>query len=211
MNRISGALPGSMRAVLVFAMALSIPLFAHGQQDTTVAGRPLKYYSHLSAGVMITSRDNLHGIASVSLSTVHGVVIKEKTRFGIGIGLDEYTGNTAIPVFASLSRDVFGRKHKLFCELNAGRSLVRPLKPDVVLGNEETLGKIMFNPLIGYRIVTENINVAFSVGYKFQRIESRYSYPNFFAMTDFMPSYSSETIVQTDLNRLTFSIRVGFR
>lgn len=166
----------------------------------------LKYFVYGSTGVLIGSNG---GAASASLSIVNGVKVREKTRIGFGVGVDLYDPYTVAPLFITASRD-FTRKNKTFFgELSVGKAIARSPK-DFSIPGQNVLGGIMLNPAIGYAISAGNLRVAFTLGYRFQRVLTQYVTPEINPLSSYMPP-RYENRMEHDFRRLSFGMRIGFR
>jgi hypothetical protein len=149
-------------------------------------------------------------------STIHGITIGKKLRTGLGIGLDSYYSWQTMPLFASASWDLFGTKNTnaLFIQFNYGWA-----KPwlnesaQTSYGYKSVSGGRMINTQLGYRIKYHDLKISFGIGYKFQRASVHFEYPNYYYWFDGSPiqGRSSTMKIQEDMNRLMFSMAIGWK
>jgi hypothetical protein len=117
-------------------------------------------------------------------------------------------------VFGSASWDLFGKKNKVFVQMNygyAGAWINKDMKDYGYKGSE---GGKMINPLLGYRIQSGNVRLLFSLGYKVQRVFSRFDYPTYYAYPTydkFAPLPASTKEIRIDMNRFVVGMAVGWR
>ncbi len=149
-----------------------------------------------------------------SAATVHGIKFAKRGRAGAGLGYDSYYGWSTVPVFGSVSWDLFARKNAFFLQFNYG-GILKTWKYTWYdeYGYQRSEGKRMVNPMVGYRIRYHDASIALMAGYKFQKIESYYQYENYIwdpntQKTLMEPIGSSE---KRSLNRFMISLAVGWK
>ena len=152
--------------------------------------------------------------ASFTTSLVQGVRIGRKGSIGAGIGLDAYENWKTVPLFGSASWDLFGKRNKVFVQLDYGYAGAWINKDAQGYGYKKSEGGKMINPLLGYRIQSGNIRFSFSAGYKFQRVFSTYDYPtyNIYPMYYAYPTLTPGTKeIRTDMNRFVVGMAIGWK
>jgi hypothetical protein len=106
-----------------------------------------------------------------------------------------------VPVFGSISFDFLPyRANSFFIQLNMGNSIAwNPAFDDNDFMTYDVKDNFYLNPVLGYRIVSEKINVQVCGGYKFQRLEYRMAWggPN-------------NTYVRRDMTRVSIQLGFGF-
>src|SRR6218665_722584 len=55
-----------------------------------------------------------------SSSTIHGIKLSKRLRAGAGIGFNSYEDAQALPLFGSMSLDLFGKKNTVFVQMDYG-------------------------------------------------------------------------------------------
>jgi len=183
--------------------------------DSSARKRKVSYFFAFGMGAMIGC-EQCHATgtnASFSTSVVQGVRIG-KGSMGAGIGLDVYESRKTLPLFGSASWDLFGKKNKVYVQLNYGYAGAWVNKDAKAYGFKSSEGGKMLNPFLGYRIQSGNVRMLFSVGYKFQRVFSRYEYPVYYAN----PTYDSFALlppstkeIRMDMNRFVVAMAIGWR
>ena len=105
----------------------AISLFAQGaleNSDSTVAAKKFEYYFYLQSGTLIGCNDCGRGKElTFTGATVQGVKIGKRLRVGAGLGYDSYFGWNMVPIFGSVSWDLFAKKNAFFLEFNYGGAL----------------------------------------------------------------------------------------
>ena len=164
--------------------------------------KKIKYFNSFVSGVMIgSSEDEDEKEFSVSFATIHGIKFKNGVKVGIGAGMDTYYGLKVFPLLASVAVDLETKKHGLFLQFNSGYSFVRYTRePEIEEIQIDETGGLMINPMIGYRMVVENMRIYVLAGYKYQKAELQYNYPEWWGV--------SQSSKQYELNR--FVIQLGF-
>lgn len=157
---------------------------------------------------------NEMGMATFTFSTVHGVRIGKRLSAGAGLGFDSYLGWIAMPLFGSLSYDLFGKKNKVFVQLNYGTALVNKVTTGYEYGNASNTGSRMFNPSLGYKIASGNLRLYIQAGYKMQKIDMYNVYPVYYSTSfrSIAPTpNSSYSNTELSMNRAYFSIGFGWK
>jgi hypothetical protein len=177
------------------------PGIAIAQSDSIQ--KKVKYYNSFVSGVMMgSSEDTDEKDFSVSFTTIHGIKFHSGLKVGIGVGLDTYYDLKVVPIIASITLDPELKKHGLFFQLNSGYSFVRYTKDHQFIEEVEISesGGFTINPMMGYRIIVENMRIYLQAGYKYQVAELHYDYPDWWG--------SSQSSKHYELNR--FVIQLGF-
>lgn len=161
------------------------------------------YYNIFSVGGISSNTD---GLLRTTLSTVHGVVIKSN-RIGLGIGVDGYDSRVMIPVFASISHDLFRiKENALFLQVNAGHAFW-DRKRSFFSNYYNENGGFLFNPMMGYRISASRYSLYIAIGLKNQYASYTYGYTYKSWRTN--SNLSSMTTVDQTMNRFVFQIGFG--
>jgi len=182
--------------------------------STTLVSRKPEYFFNFQTGPLIGCGDCENGKdISFTTSIVNGITIEKKIRAGLGIGLDSYVGWKTMPLFGALSWDLFGSKNRnaFFLQLNYGLAKAWIQKSNQGYGFDKAEGGRMICPQIGYRVKYHDLRISVSMGVKMQRTYSYYKYPNWILVNgEYQQSIYSTTIKQ-DLNRLMFTMAVGWK
>lgn len=177
--------------LVIFLLCLS---FSAPAQSPPVSPA-LAYFLSVHAGGLLGK--NGQG-SSLTTSLIQGVRYK-RMALGLGVGYDAYVDWRTLPVFASLSGDIFHvRENAFFLQLNAGYCKIwNPAFADDSFyfydGPHPSI-----NALAGYRICAGKYDVYLSAGYKFQRIRYGWSWGG----------PGSRTFVERDIKRV--SVQIGF-
>ena len=187
-----------------------------GGSDSTLRKSNVAYYFTFGMGAMIGCEQchTTGPTASFSASMVHGVRIGKKGSVGAGIAFDAYENWKTLPVFGSASWDLFGKKNKVFVQMNYGYASAWINKDTKYYGYKGSEGGKMINPLLGYRIQSGNVRLVFSLGYKVQRVFSRYEYPTYYTLAtndNFAPLPASTKEIRIDMNRFVVGMAVGWK
>jgi len=174
------------------------------------------YFFNVQMGTLVGCNNCGEGRdATFSAATVHGVTIGKKLRAGAGLGFDSYANWQTLPVFTSVSWDLFGNKNKgaLFLQLSYGwahpwfvrNNLYNYYTSDPYSG---VSGGRMVNPSIGYRLKYHDVSVTIGVGYKYQRIFYKQYYGCPYCNI-YVPSQDTE--ITQDMNRFQLLMGVGWK
>ena len=202
--------------VLLVASIVQTARAAGGRvaSDSSLRKSKVTYYFTFGMGTMMgCEKCQATGpTASFTTSMVHGVRIGRKGSVGAGIGFDAYENWKTLPLFGSASWDLFGKRNKVFVQLNYGYASAWINKDATAYGYKRSEGGKMINPLLGYRIQSGNVRILFSVGYKFQRVFSSYDYPTSYATYDsFAPLPPSTKEIRMDMNRFVMGMAIGWK
>jgi len=188
-------------------------------KQVEVTSRHIEYFFNIQSGSLIGCNDCGKGQeVTFSLATTHGITVGKKFRAGLGVGFDTYTNWQTLPISALASWDLIGNKDEnaLFLQVYYGWAhpwFIRNASNQYYSDDPYSgvSGGKMINPGIGYRISYYNLRLAFTVGYKFQRIfyktnQNGYVCPqcNYYA-----PFQTSE--ITQDLNRVQLMMSVGWK
>lgn len=172
------------------------------------------FFNFLSGTLVGGSGINEEGMATFTFSTLHGARIGKRLSAGAGLGFDSYLGWKAMPLFGSLSYDLFGKKNKVFVQLNYGTALVSKVITGNEYGNASHTGSRMFNPSLGYKIASGNLRLYIQAGYKMQKIDMYNVYPVYYSTSfrSIAPTpNSSYSNTDLSMNRAYFSIGFGWK
>jgi hypothetical protein len=206
----------------VFILLLAISLVRTGRaagpvrSDSSVRKNSVAYYFSFGMGAMIGCEQcrATGKTASFTTSLVQGVRLGKKGSMGAGIGFDAYENWKTMPLFGSASWDLFGKRNKVFVQLDYGYAGAWINKDVQGYGYKKSEGGKMVNPLLGYRIRSGNVRFLFSLGYKFQRVFSFYNnptvdiFPEFYAYPNLAPSTRE---IRTDMNRFVVGMAIGWK
>jgi hypothetical protein len=184
--------------------------------DTVENDRQYGYFFNLQVGSLVGCNDCSEGKEiTFTASTIHGVTIGKKFRTGVGIGLDSYYNWQTMPVFISISTDVFGTKNTnaIFIQINYGWSQSWRNDPYEEYGLKDTDGGTMFGTQLGYRIKYHDIKISLSIGTKYQRVYTNYEYPTYYYTEEGVMKQGtpSTTIIQQSMNRFMFALTIGWK
>ncbi len=185
-------------------------------QDTIKNDKKYSYFFTLQVGSLIGCNDCSEGKEiTFASSTIHGITIGKKLRTGLGIGLDSYYAWHTMPIFGSVSWDIFGTKNTsaLFVQFNYGWSKPWLNKSRREYGFEDVEGGRMVSTQIGYRLKYHDLRISLSVGTKYQRVFANYEYPTYYYTEEglMVQGTSSTRTIQESMNRLMFSLTVGWK
>jgi len=185
--------------LLIFCLFLGINT-SKGQDSSFLHQPLLKYYNSFATAILSGGNDKP---LTASITTIHGIAM-HRWRLGVGVGIESYEVWRTVPVFGSLSFD-FGKikNNALYVQANAGYAFGHRLERVEGASNENDEGGLMLNPMIGYRIEANKVNVFIAAGYKLQRVD--YSFDWIWGW----PYVSTD--MTEEFNRFTFQIGVGFR
>src|SRR6478752_2997820 len=144
-------------------------------RDTIKNDKLYGYFFNLQVGSLIGCNDCSEGKEiTFTASTIHGVTIGKKLRTGVGIGLDSYYAWQTMPVFISVSTDLFGTKNTnaIFIQINYGWSQSWYNESHREYGFKDTEGGRMVGTQLGYRIKYHDLKISISVGTKYQRVQA---------------------------------------
>lgn len=185
-------------------------------QDTIKNDELFTYFFILQAGTLVGCNDCSEGKEiTFTSSTIHGVMIGKKLRAGLGIGLDSYYAWHTMPVFGSLTFDVFGTKNTsaIFVQFNYGWSKAWLNKTYQDYGYQDADGGPMVNTQLGYRLKYHDLRISLSIGTKYQRVTANYEYPTYHYTNEgvMILGTPSTTTVQQSMNRLQLALTVGWK
>ncbi len=210
-----------MQKLLIILLAIFLVQSARAagspvRSDSSARKNRVTYYFTFGMGTIIGC-EQCHATgptAGFTMSMVHGVRIGRKGSLGAGIGFDAYEHWKTLPMFGSASWDLFGKRNKVFVQLNYGYAGAWINKDAAKsYGYTRSEGGKMINPLLGYRIQSGNLRMLFSVGYKFQRVFSDYDYPTYYAYPteSFAPLPPNTREIRIDMNRLVVGMAIGWK
>jgi len=176
--------------------------------------RKLSYFFNVQTGALIGCGECGFGQdVSFSAATVHGVTLGKKLRLGAGIGFDAFQQWHAVPLFGSVSWDLFGDKNSnaLFLQFNYGWA--RSAASRYLYYYQDNHGGRMITTQVGYRIKYHDLKISLGVGTKHQRITASYEYPTYYY--DFrgtpLQGTSNVTTLTQNLNRLAVVMSIGWK
>ena len=209
-----------MKKLFIFLLVAFIVQTARGARSQVASDSSLKrskvtYYFTFGMGAMIGCEQchTTGKTASFTTSMVHGMRIG-RAAVGVGLGFDAYENWKTLPLFGSGSFDLFGKRNKVFVQLNYGYASAWVNKDVQAFGYKKSEGGKMIHPLLGYRIQSGNARILFSAGYKFQRVLSTYDYPTYYpypTYDSFAPLPPSTKEIRMDMNRFVISMAVGWK
>jgi len=183
----------------------------NGLQDSVRKER-FEYYFQIQSGALIGCSSFSQGKEiSFSGATTHGVKVGRKLRVGAGVGLDSYYGWNTIPLFGSISWDLFGKKNAVFTEFNYGGALAswrHQYFPEY--GYVQSAGGKMYSAGLGYRVKYDRARISVGIARKTQIMTTYYEYPTYYwNNNDYLLGEPSKRTVKSELNRLVIWIAVG--
>ncbi len=184
-------------------------------EDELPTDKSVSYFFNVQTGALIGCGDcSFKQDVSYSASTVHGVTFGKKLRLGAGIGFDTYQYWQTMPIFGSVSWDLFGNKNKnaLYLQFNYGWA-----KPWASRSNlfyyQDVNGGRMVSTQVGYRIKYHDLKISLGIGSKYQRVSASYEYPAFYY--DFIGTprrgTSSITTLTESISRLALMMSIGWK
>ncbi|HET9487564.1 MAG TPA: hypothetical protein VFO54_09020 [Chryseosolibacter sp.] len=187
------------RVLLILPLIITALLFFSfegvSQSDSTHS--KATYFIAVHSGALLGER---HQGTALSAALIQGVRYRQ-LHAGVGVGYDAYPDWRTAPVFGSVSFDFPPqRANRFFIQFNMGNSVMwNPMYTENDLMTYEVKDNFYLNPVLGYKIVTEKINVQVSGGYKFQRLEYRLAWGG-----------SGTTYLRRDIARISLQLGFGF-
>jgi hypothetical protein len=203
-----------MKSITILILILLTGLAAHAQNinpDSIRNGR-VEYYFQIQSGALVGCSNCSNGKEiGFSGSTTHGVKLGRKLRIGAGVGLDSYYEWNIVPLFGSISWDLFGKKNALFAELNYGEALAsRRHQYFQEYGYAYSKGGQSYSFGLGYRIKYDRVRISCGIARKTQFMTSYYEYPTYYwNNNDYILGEPSNKKVNIEMNRLVVWIAVG--
>lgn len=207
-----------MRPQVIGCLLLALAGKVYSQDlriDTLKSTKPVEYFFYLQSGALLGCNECSRGKeVSFSGATVHGIKLGKRLRLGAGVGLDAYYNWNNLPVFGSISWDLFAQKNAFFVLLNYGGTLTSwKYSPFDEYGYKECKGGRMVNPMVGYRIRYHDLSISLLAGYKFQKMSSFYEYPSYYwdPVNGQIVGDPMTTEMSRELNRFMISLAIGWR
>lgn len=158
-----------------------------------------KYFNHFSTSMLVGESEEL---LTGGLTMTHGVQLR-RWRLGLGVGVDGYRDWRVLPLSLSVSYDyAVLERSQLFFQVNGGHGFawwVVDEEEGVIDVNEK--GGLMFQTMLGYRIVKENLSATISIGHKVQH--ATYSY-----RISWWPQ--NLYTIDNEMNRFVLQLGIGF-
>jgi hypothetical protein len=179
-------------------------IFSDAKVSSSTKGN---YFFSLQTGSLVADGGDM----TTTLSMLNGVTIGKKLRAGVGLGFDTYLRWKTVPLFGSVTWDVFGNKssNAFFVQLNYGMaSAWRPKDYD---GYGRAEGGRMFSPQVGYRINYHDLRLSLALGARQQRVFSYYEYPSSsWRDGQYVPTTNTST-AKLDMSRFMFAMAIGWK
>lgn len=174
------------------------------------------YFINFQTGSLIGCKSCSGGKQiTFTTSIVQGVVIRERLRLGIGSGFDSYYGWQVIPLYGSLSLDLIPvqKKNAVVIQFDYGSALPKINEEFQEYGYKDVSAGRMVNTQIGYRVDYHDLKLSVMVGYKYQRLQTRYEYPTSYQtfLGDWVAGAPSRTTLSETLSRLALTVGIGWR
>jgi hypothetical protein len=205
-----------MKQVIFFGISLLIAVASQSQhlQTDSLKKKKIEYYFQFQSGTLIGCASCSDGKQiGFSGSTTHGIKMGKRLRVGGAIGLDSYFQSNTMPVFGSLSWDLFKRKNALYIEVNYGGALAswKPINFDEY-GHQKTHPGRMYSYGVGYRIAYDKIRISVGIGRKTQWMTSYYEYPTYYWNNNsYVMGDPNRRILKNEMNRLAIWMAVGLK
>jgi hypothetical protein len=180
--------------------------------DSVARPKLISYFFNVQSGPLVGCTDcKKVKNYSFSASTIHGLKIGEKLRAGVGLGFDTYRDWRVLPFFGSVSWDLFGKKNKVFTQLNYGWA--RAWNPYVeMFGYNAVKGGQSFAAMMGYRIAYGDMRIALLAGWKSQITTMSHEQPYYsWLMANTVYESSFRQTTKSNLNRIAISLSVGWK
>ena len=211
-----------MRSGLLFLFTLM--LSAASAQDTLRSSvnrdstHRLKftYYGYLQTGALVACQSCQGGQQiTFTSSIVQGISIGKRMRIGAGAGFDSYYGWQVVPIFGSLELDLIhiNSKQAIVFQFQYVGATARLNDQFKSYGYSKIEAGRMVYPQLGYHVQYHDLKLGFLIGYKYQRLESRYEYPIYqpTAMgTSLLVDYN-RTVLEQRISRFAAAIQVGWK
>lgn len=199
----------SARVIVLLAMMGAASHLAYCQSvvaDSTQK-KTSNYFFVIQTGALLGDK------VTFSSSTIHGIKLGKRLRAGAGVGFNSYEDAQVLPLFGSMSLDLFGKKNTVFVQMDYGWA-PWAWSPGVKdnYGFDKTRGGETFSAMIGYRINYGDVRLALMAGYKHQEISMRYTYPVYYYATwNYYPYSTNSQEIEETMNRFAISLSVGWR
>jgi hypothetical protein len=203
--------------IIIIAVGLTDALHASPdgvKKDSTRSKPMLGYFFNVGVGGMIgCSNCSMTGkLVNFTLTTVHGIRIGDRLSVGAGVGFDQYENWKTMPLYGSASWDLFGRKNKVFVQMNYGYASGWINKAVEGYGYKKSSGGQFIYPAIGYSVHQGKLRINFTAGYKRQTVEADYNtfYPLYQPWSSQVPAPTSDSeTINTTLRRAVFTMSIG--
>jgi hypothetical protein len=179
--------------------------------------RKFPYFIMLQAGQLIECKkcDEERSL-TFSTAVVQGIHIGKKLQTGIGVGYDMYADWQVMPIYGSVSWDLFGNKNTgaVFLQFNYGWSKPWLNKSAQEYDFDHTRGGKMISALIGYRLQLKGYQISFSAGTKFQRVYIYNELPSYYYINpDGSPTQgvNNVTEIRQDMSRVVITLGFHFQ
>lgn len=184
--------------------------------DTLPNTRPVRYYFDISVGTVVGCVDcPKRPEFTFTTSTTHGVTLGRKARAGLGAGFDTYAGWQTLPLFGSLSFDLFGTRntHAVVVQLQYGWALAWYDVPDFTPSPADTNGGPVLATMLGYRLRYHNLFIVFTAGFKQQSTSVTYESENWTRNErgEWVLGRPNRRIIDIEFNRLSANIAFSWR
>lgn len=202
-----------MKHVIAIVLVLT-SMAATGQTDS-LKTKPVRYAFTLNSGMLFCPSCTIESSTVGSLTTVHGIKWK-RLRVGGGLGYSSFGPIRVMPIFGSVSVNLFGKKAKsgLFTELNYGGAhswLAAPMRNGEFLKDVSASNFVQFSA--GYAFHYYGLRVTAQVGVHSLEVARRYEIGNEYEYNWGLVNYiipPQEQLIEYNTTRPFISISVGF-
>lgn len=186
--------------------------YAEANPGDSLVANPSRYFYSFRSGMVFCSECRMDGLASGLLSTVHGIRLNKTFAVGIGVGVT-LAGNTWLaPIVGHAKMNLFGKKNKVFVELNYGGALALFNYERSEYETRLTTCKTYFQPSIGYSIPYHDMRIGILVGIQALKLNTHYVYPGYNYSWGINRQGTPNTVdLAYQVSRMLIGLSIGFR
>lgn len=197
-----------MRRVLIVGLMIgSLASFAATPGDS-VRVKTFRHFFTIGSGMVFCTACDFGNKAVAAPWFTDGLEFKERHRLGAGVSYHSLGTANALPYFASISTDLFGKKNKVFFEFNYGGALMRSTLKNVY-GLQSVYSPVYIRSSLGYAWKYERTRFNLHLGYQYMKTITRYQYGSgyYYGNSTYVPPSFDE--VTWSASRFFFGISVG--
>jgi hypothetical protein len=181
-------------------------------QDSLLLKKPAReYYFQFQSAALVG--DNSGKLITHSIGITNGLVLGRRWRVGAGAELNSYLQWNILPVMASVSYDLLGKKNKVFVRYDYGKGLAAwgHYFDDMYAYKKSKAGDL-YGFAIGYRAHYHQMTYSFGLGRKSQHVTTYYEYPTYYwRFGNYVQGEPSRKTVENTLNRFMLFFTIGWK
>lgn len=185
--------------------------------DTISSQKFIQYFFNVALGPLVGCSDCISNKeVTITSSTTHGITVGKKFRTGLGFGIDAYYQWVTMPLFGSVSFDVFGTRNTnaLFVRVDLGYSAAWRMAESSDFTATGVDGGRMLDLAAGYRIKYHDMTISMSFGVKYQNVSYFFETPSYYYTWDgvlMQGASPNRTTVNEDMSRFMTTIAIGWK